>query len=427
MGAGGDNWFNERKGKQRERVSRDRLQSGGALPLAGLVVLDISTYIAAPAAASVLGDFGADVIKVEGLEGDPNRAMVNIAAYPRSAVNYPWRLDSRNKRSLAIDLKQPAARAALDRLIAKADVMILNFPVPVRQRLRLDWGDVKALNPRLIYMALTGYGEAGPDRDRPGFDVNAFFARSGLTDGSMYEGLGPTFPVPAQGDRATAMTMVAGVLLGLLHRGRTGEGSEITTSLLANGVWNNGILAQAALAGSFLSHRPPRDRPRNPLSNAFQCADGRWFVMTLLREEGLWPALCAALDIKALQHDARFATTASRIAHSAELTAILQRRFATRDWAAWKPVLTAHGLVYSEIQTLRDLPDDPQIAANGIFVETGEAELPRTLANPINASFAAKRQSGPAPALGQHSDAVLRFAGLSEAEIAQLRGAKAIL
>jgi formyl-CoA transferase len=128
-----------------------------------------------------------------------------------------------------------------------------------------------------------------------------------------------------------------------------------------------------------------------------------------------------------VQHDPRFAGTAARIAHSAALTAILQQRFATRDWAAWKPVLTAHGLVYSEIQTLRDLPDDPQIAANGIFVDTGEADLPRTVANPINASFAAKRQCGPAPALGQHSEAVLRFAGLDAAEIAQLRAAKAIL
>jgi len=404
----------------------DQAAATAGLPLAGLVVLDISTYIAAPAAAMVLGDFGADVIKVEALEGDPHRTMINIAAYPKSAVNYPWRLDSRNKRSLAIDLKHKDARAALERLIAKADVMILNFPVPVRQRLRLGWNEVRALNPRLIYMALTGYGEVGPDVDRPGFDVNAFFARSGLIDGAMYEGVGPTFPVPAQGDRATAMTMVAGVLLGLLHRERSGEGSEITTSLLANGVWNNGILAQAALVGGFLGHRPPRDRPRNPLSNAFQCADGRWFVMTLLREEMLWPNVCAALDIRELQHDARFATTQARIAHSAELTAIMQRHFAARNWADWKPILIAQGLIYSEIQTLEDLPDDPQVAANDIFVPTGDPQLPRTVANPINASFAAKRQSGPAPELGQHSDEVLRWAGVSEEQIARLRAAGAI-
>lgn len=397
-----------------------------SLPLAGLVVLDISTFIAAPAAASVLGDFGADVIKVEGLEGDPNRFLVNIAAYPKSPVNYPWRLDSRNKRSLAIDLKHQGARAALDKLIGKADVLIVNFPVPVRKRLRLDWSDVRPLNKRLIYMALTGYGEFGPDIDRPGFDVNAFFARSGLTDGGMFEGGAPAFPVPAQGDRATAMTMVAGVLLGLLHRQRSGEGSEITTSLLANGVWSNGILAQAALVGAFIGRRPPRDRPRNPLSNSFQCADGRWFVLTLLREDVAWPAICAALGIEELRHDPRFATTEARIARSGELTTILQGRLALRDWAQWRPILARHGLICSEIQTARDLPDDPQILANGIFVETGDPELPRTVANPINASFAAKRQSGPAPALGQHNEEVLRFAGLSAQEIAALRDAGAI-
>ncbi|MEO8559682.1 MAG: CoA transferase [Rhodospirillales bacterium] len=396
------------------------------LPLAGLVVLDISTYIAAPAASVVLSDFGADVIKVEGLDGDPNRFMVNNGAYPSSAANYPWLLDSRNKRSLAIDLKQQPARAALDRLIAKADIAIVNYPLPVRQRLRLRWDDLRAANARLIYASLTGYGEAGPDVDRPGFDVNAYFARSGIVDGAMYEGMAPNFPVPAQGDRATAMTIVAGVLLALLHRQKTGEGSEIATSLLANGVWANGILAQAALAGAFIGHRPPRTRPRNPISNTYRSADGRWFVMTLLREDILWSALCAATGLPELERDARFDSTAKRKASTAELAAIFEARFLTKSWAEWKPILTAHGLVYSEIQTLQDLPNDRQIAANGIFVETGDAQVPRTIANPINASFAAKRGSGPAPALGQHSDEVLRWAGVSEQEIAALRAASAI-
>jgi formyl-CoA transferase len=232
--------------------------------------------------------------------------------------------------------------------------------------------------------------------------------------------------VPAQGDRATAMTMVAGVLLGLLHRQRTGEGSAIATSLLANGVWNNGIYAQAALAGAFIGHRPPRTSPRNPLSNSFQCADGRWFVLTLLREDVAWPAVCAALGIDELRDDPRFAGTEARIARSGELTTILQGRLALKDWAAWRPILARHGLIFSEIQTARDLPDDPQIAANGIFVDTGDPQLPRTVANPINASFAAKRQGGPAPELGQHSDEVLRWAGVSEAEIAKLRAGGAV-
>ncbi|TBR21033.1 MAG: CoA transferase, partial [Reyranella sp.] len=160
-----------------------------ALPLAGLRVLDISSFIAAPAAAVVLGDWGADVIKVEGPDGDPNRRIMQDSAnYPKSEVNYPWQMDSRNKRSIVLDLKQADARAALDRLIAVSDILICNFPPPVRDKLKLAYEDVKQVNPKLIYASLTGYGESGPDRDRPGFDATAYFARSGLLDAQRYEG-----------------------------------------------------------------------------------------------------------------------------------------------------------------------------------------------------------------------------------------------
>ncbi|MBL8675556.1 MAG: CoA transferase, partial [Rhodospirillales bacterium] len=201
-----------------------------ALPLSGMRVLDISSFIAAPAAAAVLGDWGADVIKVEAPEGDPNRLMVRDSpSYPKSPVNYAWHLDSRNKRSISLDLKQPAARAALDRLIERSDILIINFPPPVRDRLRLRYEDVKAVNPRMIYASLTGYGETGPDRDRPGFDATAYFARSGLFDAQRYEGGPPGTAVPAQGDRATAMGLVSSILMAVIHRMKTGEGSWVGT------------------------------------------------------------------------------------------------------------------------------------------------------------------------------------------------------
>src|SRR4051812_5822675 len=168
-----------------------------ALPLAGLRVLDISSFIAAPAAAVVLGDWGAEVIKVEGPEGDPNRRIMHDSSnYPKAEVNYPWLMDSRNKRSIVVDLKNPEGRAALDRLIAVSDVLICNFPPPVRDKLRLGYDDVQHVNPRLVYASLTGCGETGPDRDRPGFDGTAYFARSGLLDAQRYEGGPPGVPVP---------------------------------------------------------------------------------------------------------------------------------------------------------------------------------------------------------------------------------------
>ena len=262
-----------------------------ALPLAGLRVLDISSFIAAPAAAVVLGDWGADVIKVEGPDGDPNRPIMHDSSnYPKAEVNYPWEMDSRNKRSIVLDLKKPEARAALDRLIEKSDILICNFPPPVRDKLKLTYDDIKKVNPKLIYASLTGYGESGPDRDRPGFDATAYFARSGLLDAQRYEGGPPGVPGPAQGDRATAMALVSSILMALIHRMKTGEGSWVGTSLLGNGLWSCGVIAQAALVGAYLPHRPPPDRPRSALGNIYRTSDDRWLQLTIVRADKMWRA-----------------------------------------------------------------------------------------------------------------------------------------
>ena len=269
--------------------------TNSALPLAGLRVLDISSFIAAPAAAVVLGDWGAEVIKVEGPDGDPNRSIMHDSSnYPKAEVNYPWQMDSRNKRSIVLDLKKPEARAALDRLIETSDILICNFPPPVRDKLRLAYDDVKPVNPKLIYASLTGYGESGPDRDRPGFDATAYFARSGLLDAQRYEGGPPGVPGPAQGDRATAMALVSSILMALIHRMKTGEGSWVGTSLLGNGLWSCGVIAQAALVGAYLPHRPPPDRPRSALGNIYRTSDDRWLQLTIVREDKMWRPLCEA-------------------------------------------------------------------------------------------------------------------------------------
>jgi formyl-CoA transferase len=397
------------------------------LPLAGLCVLDISSFIAAPAAAVVLGDWGADVIKVEGPDGDPNRRIMHDSAnYPKSETNYPWHMDSRNKRSIVLDLKKPEARAALDRLIAKSDILICNFPPPVRDKLRLAYDDVKKVNPRLIYASLTGYGESGPDRDRPGFDATAYFARSGLLDAQRYEGGPPGVPGPAQGDRATAMALVSAILMALIHRMKTGEGSWVGTSLLGNGLWSCGVIAQAALVGAFLPPRPPPDRPRSALGNIYRTSDDRWLQLTIVRTDKLWAPLCRAMGLPHLIDDPRFAAEADRRSRSAELAAILGDTFATQPYEHWRRALAAHEVTFGVISRPQDVPDDEQAVACGAVVETGIPELPRTLANPIRTSFAEQRVAHPAPALGQHSEEILREAGLTAQEVASLRQSGAI-
>ena len=225
----------------------------GQLPLAGLRVLDLASFIAGPVATTVLGDYGADVIKIEPPgEGDPQRRLGQAQSVPQHPVNFCWHMTNRNKKALSVDLKQAAGRAVLDRLLVTADVLVVNFPLRVRSRLRMRYADVAPANPRLIYASMSGYGEHGPDAEQPGFDTTAFFARSGLLDGLTYEGGPPAFSLPGQGDFMAGMNLFAAIVLALLHRERTGRGSEVSTSLHASGLWSNAVLAQGALLGAFV-------------------------------------------------------------------------------------------------------------------------------------------------------------------------------
>jgi crotonobetainyl-CoA:carnitine CoA-transferase CaiB-like acyl-CoA transferase len=213
----------------------------------GLKVVDFASFIAGPGAAVILSDFGADVIKVEPPTGDLQRIIYKVPPQPRAKDNYPWHLDNRNKRGLAVDLKSPRAGEILERLVKWADVMIVNSPHPARKRLKLTYEDVAPWNPRLIYADLTGYGDKGPDADLPGFDITAYWARSGLLSLTRDAGAPPTLPLAGSGDHATAVALYSAIVTGLYRRERTGKGCAVTTSLIGSGVWASGIAIQGAL------------------------------------------------------------------------------------------------------------------------------------------------------------------------------------
>ena len=218
------------------------------------------------------------------------------------------------------------------------------------------------------------------------------------------------------------MNLFAAISMALLHRERTGEGSEVSTSLHASGLWSNAMLAQGALLGAFVAPRPPRTTPRSALANQYRTSDGRWIQLTIVREDKLWPELCQAIERMDLMKDARFQTTELRRAHATELAAILDPIFAARPWPEWKTRLRRHEITFGLLGVVRDVPHDEQAVANGAIVPSAVAEMPRTISAPIRLSFApVPEMPGPAPGHGQHTDEILAELGYSTAEIARLR------
>jgi crotonobetainyl-CoA:carnitine CoA-transferase CaiB-like acyl-CoA transferase len=389
---------------------------------AGLKVIDCASYIAGPAAATVMSDFGAEVVKIEPPgRGDPYRRRAVPAVGPAPALNPGFALDARNKESLALDLSAEAGRAVLYRLVRGADVFITNYPPPVRQRLKIAYADLLPLNERLIYASFSGYGEAGAEKDKPGFDATAWWARSGLMHlVRAGEEATPARSLPGMGDHPSAMATYGAIVTALYRRERTGQGAYVASSLLANGLWANGCAVQAALGGETVAPQPPRERAVNALRVHYRCRDGRWLLLSIASDEWRWDRFKRVLGAPALD-DPRFATVAAREEHAGELLSVLDRVFATRDLAEWRALLDAAGIVFGTVAVMEDIAGDRQMRDSGALVPYADGGL--TVSSPIFIAGEEKVTPRRAPELGEHSDRVLRNAGYGEAEIRALREA----
>ena len=397
------------------------------LPFEGLKVIDCASYIAAPAAAVILGDLGADVIKLEPPDGDPHRSLYKLLGLGEPASNFVWDLNSRGKRSLVLDLKLAAGQAVLHRLVAQADVFITNLPLPVRERLAIDAPTLLALNPRLVYASMTAYGETGPEAAKGGFDITAYWARSGLMDLVRADHSGPPVrPVAGMGDHPSATALFAAIATALYRRERSGRGGQVSTSLMANGLWANAVQVQAQLAGEAYPPRLPRSHAPNPLSNLYRCRDGRWLTLVVLNEVRQLPGLLAALGLAHLADDPRLTTAAGRDEHHADVIALFDAAFIGQDLAHWRALLDAAGITFGVIGTLADLPRDEQMHQAGALVPYAH-RAGLTLSSPIHLADVAQRAPGPAPRLGQHNAELLREAGYTDQQIAGLRSARAVL
>jgi len=392
----------------------------------GLKVVDLASFIAGPAAAAILSDFGADVIKVEPPKGDIWRIANKIPPQPISEDAYPWHLSNRNKRGMAVDLKSPRAPEILERLVKWADVLIVNTPHLAREKLHLEYEDVVQWNPRLVYADLTGFGEKGPDANLPGFDVTAYWARSSLLSQTRDAGAPPTWPVAGSGDHATAVGLFSAIVMGLYRRERTGKGSYVTTSLLAEGVWAAGVTIQGALCEAKLFGLHDRKSPPNPTMNVYQSADKNWFLLLVTPDK--LAALANGIGRSDLLTDARFSDPAKLVANSAQLTAILDEVFASQPMAHWREVFDNAHITFGDVKGPNEVIKDPQLRENNIVVplEGAGGKLTSTISSPMQVHGVTKEPAKRAPELGEHNDEVLKQLGFDGAEIDALRTSGAI-
>jgi len=392
----------------------------------GLKVVDLASFIAGPSAAVILSDFGADVIKVEPPTGDTWRIGHRIPPQPQAKDAYPFHLANRNKRGITLDLKSPSAGRILERLVKWADVLIVNTPHPARRKLKLEYDDVVHWNPRLIYADLTGYGENGPDAGLPGFDITAYWARSGLLSMTRDAGVPPTWPVAGSGDNATAVGIYAAVVTALYRRERTGKGSYVTTSLLAEGVWSASVSIQAALCGA--KFYPPHDRknPANAALNVYRASDGTWFVLIVTPDK--LAAVAQAIGRTDLLSDPRFSDPTRLAQNMPQLAAILDEVFGAQPMTHWYDVFNGVHVTFGAVRGPEEVINDPQLGANDIVVplEGAGSTLTTTISSPIRVHGVAKVAARRAPALGEHNEEVLNLLGFSTTEIDDLYASGAV-
>ena len=390
-------------------------------PLAGIRVIELTMWVQGPIAGTLLGDLGADVIKVEKAGvGDHARHLASLYGVDlrRGEANLLWALCNRNKRSLALDLYHEEAGPVLRELIAGADVFLSNLQAPALQALGASREQVMSLNPRIVYAHTTGFGERGPMAAEACQDTVGM-AYGGFLHTVSADSARPYYPPGAMSDLLAGTMLAFGVLAALRERDRSGEGQLITTSRLQSLLWLQSLnIGAAANNGSPFAVSDRATAP-NPTFNLYPCGDGRWIAIGM-PVTAMWEPLCRAIGREDLLADARFATSGGRAAQARDLIALLDAHFATAPAAEWVSRGRAAGLWVTAVNRVEDLVDDAQVAANG-YLRTDSAgwvapRTPFTLAGH-------EPPARPAPGHGEHTDAVLAEAGLDPEAVQALRTA----
>ncbi len=386
--------------------------------LKDIKVVEYATYIAAPSAGGMLADWGADVIKIEAIGGDPIRKFFGTIGVD-SATNPVFDLDNRGKRGIAIDTSTKDGVKILKKLVETADVFLTNVRPGGLERSGLDWPSLQTVNPKLIYASVSGYGLEGDERDRPGFDMAAFWARAGVARLTIPKGEDPFALRTAFGDHVTGMATVSGILAAIIDRQNTGKGRLVETSLLRTGIYSLGSDYAIQLNFGRVASTKGRHETTQPLNNFFKTKDENWLCILPRQSNSEWYAIAKAVGRPELAEDKRFETAKDRKANSEELIDELDRAFGSRTLDDWWHRLDEEDIIWAPVQTPAQVVADPQARAAGAFTEMTDSQgaTHQTPAGPVRFQDIDKDIKGPAPDIGEHTDSVLSEYGFSDDDI----------
>ncbi len=397
-----------------------------SLPLEGIRVIDWTIWQQGPVCSAMLGDLGAEVIKIEErVGGDPGRGVLKMGGLDvEGRPNSYFEANNRNKKSLTLDLKKPEARDIVHRLAARSDVFVQNFRKGVAGRLGLDYASLRPHNPKLIYATASGYGPEGPESGDPSFDQLGL-ARSGIMMAAGEPDMPPLGIAGGIADQMGAVMLAYGVLAALLARERFGVGQEVDASHLGSMMWLQGLSVSSRLMMGWGFPRPARQSAGNPLWNHYRCADDRWLCLGMLQADRYWGDFCKALGRPELATDERFADLRVRAQNAEACVGILDQVFATRPRAEWLEILRKGGdFIFTVVNSVNDLPDDPQVKANDYVVDFEHPAHGPTpmLGIPVRLRETPGSIRSAAPEFGQHTEEILTdLLGYSWDEVADLR------
>jgi crotonobetainyl-CoA:carnitine CoA-transferase CaiB-like acyl-CoA transferase len=393
------------------------------LPLEGIRVVEYGVFHAGPGASAILGDLGAEVVKIENGIGDPERYWARVGRLDMrlpDGESVMFQVSNRNKKGIWLDIESEKGRGVLHRLVGAADVFLTNLRKSTKKKLGIDYASLQEVNPRIVHANVSGYGPEGPMSDLGAFDPLGL-ARSGMMFVTGSEE--PTMMHLGLLDQATAIAASHAILTALLVRERKGIGQEVHASLYGTGQW---IMYPNLMVAGLLGVDPIVRGERtehSPLRNRFRCKDGKWVIGTHHPEEKYWPTLCEATGQTHLLTDPRFSDGDARATHCAELVALFDQVFVTKTRDEWMEIFVERGMMFSSVQRAEEIRDDPQALANGYVADLEDPELGslKVPGYPIHFSACRAGTRHLAPKQGQHTDEVLREIGYDDPEIGELR------